>query len=135
MDEDMRELVQIWLKKAQHDLTAARRLAEGPDPVLDVAIYHCQQAAEKAVRGFLVSRDIRFERIHDIKILMQQASLAVPAFTEWIERADRLTDYAAQFRYPGEDLDPDREEFQRALEDAEAIYRFVIASLPESSSH
>ena len=47
------ELVQNWLIKAQHDLAAARKLSVGPDPYLDVAVYHCQQAAEKAVAVLL----------------------------------------------------------------------------------
>ena len=43
------DLVQTWLVKAQRDLASARKLSTGPDPYLDVAIYLCQQAAEKAV--------------------------------------------------------------------------------------
>jgi len=52
-DEAKRDLVRRWLVKAWHDLAAARKLAGGPDAYLDVAIYHCQQAAEKALKAFL----------------------------------------------------------------------------------
>ncbi len=48
------ELVKSWLTKANHDLGSARQLSHGPDPYFDTAIYHCQQAAEKALKGFLV---------------------------------------------------------------------------------
>ena len=34
------ELVRNWLTKAQRDLAAARKLATGPEPYLDVAVYH-----------------------------------------------------------------------------------------------
>jgi HEPN domain-containing protein len=44
------ELVRNWLIKAQRDLAAARKLATSPDPYLDVAAYHCQQAAEKVTK-------------------------------------------------------------------------------------
>lgn len=54
MDSATLELVHGWLVKAQHDLAAARKLATGPDPYLDTAVYHCQQAAEKAIKGLLV---------------------------------------------------------------------------------
>jgi HEPN domain-containing protein len=57
MDEAKRELVQSWLTKAQHDLAAARKLSDEPDSYLDTAIYHCQQAAEKVIKGFLVFHD------------------------------------------------------------------------------
>jgi HEPN domain-containing protein len=60
MDEAKRELVQNWLTKAQRDLAAARKFSTEPDPYLDTAIYHCQQAAEKAVKGFLVFHDQDF---------------------------------------------------------------------------
>ncbi|BAZ30792.1 hypothetical protein NIES4074_32540 [Cylindrospermum sp. NIES-4074] len=50
MDKAKRTLVQFWLKKSQRDLTAAQKLAQ---ELPDIAIYHCQQAAEKALKGFL----------------------------------------------------------------------------------
>ena len=69
------ELVRNWLIRAQHDLAAARKLATGPDPYLDVAVYHCQQAAEKAVKGFLVFHDQPFEKTHDVEVLVSLAQL------------------------------------------------------------
>ena len=75
MDEARRRLVQGWLTKAQHDLTTARKLGEGPSPLLDTAIYHCQQAGEKAVKGFLAFHDEPPPRTHDIEFLL---SLAIP---------------------------------------------------------
>jgi HEPN domain-containing protein len=42
------ELVKNWLAKANRDLASAQRLAAGPEPFLDTASYHCQQAVEKA---------------------------------------------------------------------------------------
>ena len=44
-------LVRSWLIKAQRDLASARVLAANDPPLLDTAIYHCQQASEKAVKG------------------------------------------------------------------------------------
>ena len=45
MDKATLELAGNWLLKAQRDLATARKLAAGPEPYLDTAIYHCQQAA------------------------------------------------------------------------------------------
>ena len=64
MDEATRETVRGWLTKAAHDLASARKLATDPDPYLDTAIYHCQQAAEKAVKAWLTFRGVRFARTH-----------------------------------------------------------------------
>jgi len=54
MTDAKAQLVQSWLAKAQHDLAAARVLAASAPPLLDTAIYHCQQATEKAIKGYLV---------------------------------------------------------------------------------
>ncbi len=43
-----------WMVKAWRDLETARRAGTGEPPFYDVAVYHCQQAAEKAVKAFLV---------------------------------------------------------------------------------
>ena len=130
MDEAKRELVQTWLIKAQHDIAAARKLSADPDPYLDTAIYHCQQAAEKAVKGFLVFHDQDFEKTHSIPLLI---SLALPydsAFVSWQDAAEHLTPFAAEFRYPGEKLEPDQAEFAQALQEAEDLYAFVLSKLP-----
>lgn len=60
MDEAACQLVRDWLIRARQDLKAAHVLAAGPEPLLDTAIYHCQQAAEKAVKAWLQSRDDPF---------------------------------------------------------------------------
>lgn len=65
MTDAKAQLVRGWLTKA--DLASARVLAANAPPLLDTAIYHCQQAAEKAVKGYLVFCDQEFERVHDIE--------------------------------------------------------------------
>jgi HEPN domain-containing protein len=51
------ELVKNWFIKAKHDLLAAQKLSDDPAVYADVAIYHCQQSAEKAIKGFLILQD------------------------------------------------------------------------------
>jgi hypothetical protein len=40
-----------WMVKGWRDLETARRAAGGEPPFYDIAVYHCQQAAEKAVKA------------------------------------------------------------------------------------
>ncbi len=68
------ELTRSWLVKAKRDLLSAYELASADTPLLDTAAYHCQQAAEKAIKGFLLFHDVRFEKTHDIEVLVSQAS-------------------------------------------------------------
>lgn len=61
MNEAKQQLVKSWLIKAEHDLISAHVLAAHKPPLLDTAVYHCQQAAEKALKGFLVFCDQEFD--------------------------------------------------------------------------
>ena len=74
MDEAARELVRDWLTRASHDLQAARTLEAAEEPLLDTAIYHCQQAAEKAIKGWLQLQDKPFPKTHGIEELVAQAA-------------------------------------------------------------
>ncbi len=60
MDEATLEIVRDWLTRASHDLYSARVLADSSKSPLDTAIYHCQQAAEKAAKAYLQARDEPF---------------------------------------------------------------------------
>ena len=131
MNEAKRQLVQTWLTKALHDLASARVLAAASPPLLDTAIYHCQQAAEKAVKGFLVLHDHEFERVHDVEVLIQSAVPYEGGFSSWVDEGRLLTPYARVFRYPGSTAEPSREQFDQAMSDAEGLYSFVISLLPE----
>ena len=131
MDEARRRLVRGWMIKAQHDLDTARKLAQGPDPILDTAIYHCQQAAEKAVKGFLACHGQTVVKTHDVRFLVNQALVFEPVFEEWFEAAECVTPYATAYRYPDEVLEPTTEEFETAQEAAAGLVAFVQSVLPE----
>jgi HEPN domain-containing protein len=89
-----------WLVKAWRDLETARRAAAGSPPFYDTAVYHFQQAAEKAVKAFLVHHDRAYEKTHDVEVLIDRAAELDPAFGQLADAADALTPYATRFRYP-----------------------------------
>ncbi len=132
MDEAIAPLVREWLSKATHDLQAARILGRTPDGPLDVAIFHCQQAAEKVLKGWFTASDIAFEKTHDIRRLVLSAQDLEPEFARFATAAEILTPYASAYRYPGvtQDPMPSREEFVAALQHAQSIYDFVLDLLP-----
>jgi HEPN domain-containing protein len=130
MDEAKTELVRGRLTKASRDMAAARLLAETRPAILDIGVYHCQQAAEKALKGFLVYWDLRVEKSHDVGLLVERAMQVEPAFNTWSDAGDRLTPFATAYRYPGLDEEPDMEEFEEALDDAECILGQVLSFLP-----
>ena len=81
MDDTRRALLRSWLTKAASDLRGARILGSADDAPLDTAIYHCQQTAEKAVKAFLVSKELSPEKTRDIRKLTLAAAAHEPAST------------------------------------------------------
>lgn len=130
MCEAKEELTRSWLVKARRDLLSADALAGADSPLLDTAAYHCQQAAEKAIKGFLLFHDIRFEKTHDIEVLVSQASDVDPSFIVCIEAARILTPLAVEFRYPGDYVEPEVDEYRDAFEAATRVFQFVLQELP-----
>jgi len=124
------ELTRSWLVKAYRDLLSAEKLGNVQAPLLDTAAYHCQQTAEKAIKAFLLFHDIRFEKTHDIEALILQASTIDPDFADHLDDGQILTPFATEFRYPGEFLEPDPDEFAEAYQTASEFYHFVLSKLP-----
>ena len=132
MADNHARLTRDWLTKAMHDLQNARIVGATPDGPLDTAIYHCQPAAEKSLKGWLTWRGIAVVKTHDLIWLIEDAIDDKPDFAKFEEAADILTPYVSAFRYPGltDDPMPSREEFDAALQHAQAIYDFVLNLLP-----
>ncbi len=121
-----------WMVKAWRDLETARRAATGEPPFYDVAVYHCQQAAEKAVKAFLVHHGKPYEKTHDIEVLTDLACEIDSNFNTLADAADALTPYATRFRYPNATfaVEPQPTEYDEALKCAQTIYDFVLNLLP-----
>lgn len=102
--------------KARSDLRTAEILVKDESPPLDTAIYHCQQAAEKAVKAFLHHHRTAMQRTHHITRLIETAAKLEAAFSSFADDADLLSPLATAFRYPDETdwnapLQPTEEEF------------------------
>lgn len=123
-------LVRFWLRKAQRDLGVAQKIAAD---FPDIAIYHCQQGAEKALKGFLVLHDRDPGNTHNINTLIQEASAIKPEFRVELQEAGILSQYNQTYRYPSdptEDFNPSPGELKRAFRIAKAVYTSVLEAMP-----
>lgn len=103
MTEAVDRLVGAWLNKARHDIETARRAVDHVEPITDTAVYHCQQAAEKALKAVLIKRGDSVFKSHDLVALLTKCANSDQAFAQWVEVAATLTPYATAFRYPSDD--------------------------------
>lgn len=121
--------VRSWLELSALNLEAASRLADDPD-LTRVAVYHCQQAAEKAVKGFLTWHEVRFGRTHDLDVLGSQAQPLASALGPALDRAAALTPYAWLYRYPPDFPAPLPGEAGEAIGAARELFDAILAALP-----
>lgn len=116
-----------WLNRARSNLTLARR--RDPGVYLEDLCFECQQAAEKALKGLILSRGGEFPYVHDLDMLMailEDAGVVVP---KEARRAVDLTVYAVAGRYPGPARSITAPEYETAVEIAETIVRWAEATL------
>jgi len=131
MDEAKHNEIYQWLQKANHDLLSAERLLIGDPPLLDTAVYHCQQAAEKALKAYLTLNDVPFEKVHDLTVLVEQCKKIDSTFEQLVDIAETLTPYATAFRYPGDILEPEESDTEESVKLANRVLNFVLERMPE----
>ncbi len=73
----MSEPAKDWYDKFLGDMDMVRRALE-PDPNVEGAAYHVQQAAEKLIKGYLTQIGIPVPRTHDIGTLAAQIPVGDP---------------------------------------------------------
>ena len=70
---------------------------DGPLPVV---AFHVQQAVEKYLKGYLVSRGWPLRRIHDLEVLIREAIARDADFVPFLGPCQRITEYYIETRYP-----------------------------------
>lgn len=123
MDDATAREAHAWLAKARRDLDSARRLLSDTPPYRDTAAYHCQQAAEKAIKALLCARGTPFPRSHDLTMLVSLAADALGDVRRLADAAAVLTPYATLYRYPDAVMEPDDDDAAEALAMADEFLR------------
>jgi len=101
---DRLALLCSWKQKSEHDLKACEQLLQVEAPLADIIAFHAQQAVEKALKGFLISKGcFDFPKTHDLGRLLDLAESFESALED-LDEIIELTPYAVEARYP-ESLD------------------------------
>lgn len=130
LDPEFVAETRAWLVKAANDLRAAEVLGNPDLGLAGDALFHCQQAAEKTLKGFLAWHGRTFRKTHNIGELGQAALEVSPSLAVLVRESTRLTDYAWKFRYPGQESEPKAGELNEAIQMARRLYQAIIAELP-----
>ena len=124
---------QAWLARARADPRAAEVDLAAEPPLSEDAAFHCQQAAEKALKGFLAWHDRPFRKTHNLEELGEQCLGIDERLRPQVDPAVPLTEFAWRSRYPGEQEELAQGEAEEALHIARALYEAVLARVPEEA--
>ena len=110
----MNAQIKEWITKAEGDcVSALREYRARKQPNYDSACFHAQQCIEKYLKAVLIKRRIPFSKVHDLEVLLDLCLATYPLWEPMRDDMQLLTQYAVQFRYPGESAD--KEEARKAI--------------------
>jgi HEPN domain-containing protein len=102
-------------------------MLEGPDPVTDMACFHCQQAVEKYFKAFLVFHHVDFEKVHNLFTLKNMCA----SITGGLGEIDlkNLNFFGVSVRYPEEFYIPSLDEAREYLAIARTVQKLVTQNI------
>ncbi|HEX4374023.1 MAG TPA: HEPN domain-containing protein [Puia sp.] len=115
-----------WFKKAEGDLLDIKNNFSAKEIAIDTACFHVQQAAEKYMKGYLVSKGVNFPKTHDLELLLDLCVEKDLQFSQLLPEIKNLNDYAILPRYPDEMHDLTVTDAQQAHQNAVIIKDFVL---------
>jgi len=129
LDDALVDYIKKWFSKADNDILIAldERNLKKENHVTDGICFHCQQAVEKYLKGFLVYRKVDFGKTHNLEYLRMQCSIIDASF-ETIALGN-LSQYGVSVRYPDDFYMPTLEEADEAIVLAQQARDFVLGKI------
>ena len=120
----------MWFQKARDDIHAAELLL--PAALVDQVGFHCQQAVEKCLKGYLSWNDQPFKRAHDLNTLSDDCQKIDHTLKAELAVIAPLQQYAVEYCYPGPEVHPTQDEAEELIQLAKTIYQEIGRRLPFS---
>jgi HEPN domain-containing protein len=116
-----------WFRIAARDFKRAEHLLGVDDP--EGSGYHLQQAVEKYLKGFLLSRGWELKRIHDLEVLLNDAVKHETALEQFRSLCQKITGYYIIDRYPlPSTVELTEDEVQLSMTEAQTLIQRLIGS-------
>jgi HEPN domain-containing protein len=87
-----------WLALGEKDLLRVTRSLRDKDP--ELAAFCLQQAVEKFLKAYLLSKGWKLRRIHDLEALLDDAVAYDPSLDQFRNSCQKITNYYVVERYP-----------------------------------
>jgi HEPN domain-containing protein len=124
----MKQATLDWVKKAEEDYLAALDLSRRRKKQLHNAVcFHCQQSAEKYLKARAEEAGLRIPRTHDLESLLKILLPVEPLWAALRPALQNLTDFAVNFRYPGNEAN--KQDAKTAVQDCKAVRKEARVAL------
>jgi len=114
-----------WYVKAETDLRGAQILSEhGADNSL--VAFHCQQAIEKMIKGYILRSTGRLLEGHSLVYLVRSASAFDADFRRFMKDCAFVNQFYVETRYPADVPDPvDERELAECIDTAREVVTYI----------
>ena len=92
-------LAREWFRLAEEDFKYANDTFKETENYRMIC-FICQQVAERYLKGFLQSHNMKFPKIHDLPELLDLSVKKDKGFSDFIRHCEILTNYYIDTRYP-----------------------------------
>ncbi|MGB2862713.1 MAG: HEPN domain-containing protein [Sedimentisphaerales bacterium] len=118
-----------WFDKAKSDLLNADNNLAAQKVPYDTVCFHCQQAAEKLLKGLLVAHGYEYPITHNLFVVLEKVLEFDPLAESLRETLALLNPYSVEVRYPGDAWMPTPDDAKEARQAAQEVYEWVHARL------
>jgi len=113
-----------WLRIAEKDWRRIGRALEDGDP--EEAGFWLQQALEKFLKAYLLSKGWSLRKVHDLEVLVNEAAVYVPDVARYAKACRKISGYYVAERYPLLDsAPPTAEEVSRSRDEVTGLVEFI----------
>jgi HEPN domain-containing protein len=129
MDENIR-LANKWVQKAEADLLNADNNLNSENIPYDTVCFHCQQAAEKLLKAYLIANGKNYPLSHDLLLILENILDFDKSAEEMRDSLINLLPYAVEVRYPDEYFMPSQEDAVEARHTAQQVKEYISYKCP-----
>ncbi len=130
MSEEI-EIAKQWLAKAANDLLDADNNLKAEKVPFDTVCFHCQQAAEKLLKGYLVGKKQSYPITHDLFLILEKILPLNSNAEQLRDTLSILMPYAVEIRYPDDWFMPSEQDAKEARDAASKVLKWFENALPE----
>ena len=117
-----------WFGHGDKDLRTAKILIEHHGFSDNVAFF-LQQASEKYLKGYLLSKGWKLQKTHDLEVLISEAAKYDKTFKDFLDFAQIISALYVESRYP---LGPPKEYSQKEISDWLQHTEKIISKIKEA---